>query len=567
MQNLFEVLSQEDKDKITARMMYCGGDCGDALNCVDLKGALKSWNQNKPNLYKLLDENLIIEQEISVRKSPDMISDDIWEKLLSWDSSYEFKYIFTSIKDGFKWGEYSYFSQFPSTAPLKQILERLKDVENYELGENLQDLFCSSSLAKNIYEGDSFEIPAINPNEKSLKINKGCKAIKAISKIVDFWNLDKEAFEEFRLAHSLCLNQKNLTGTLCLSIHPLDYITMSDNTYGWSSCMSWEDSGDYRQGTLEMMGSEYVVVAYLKGEDKMYLNYSPSEEDAVKWNSKKWRQLFVVSPEMLLGIKSYPYSSEALTTTILGILREKAIKNLGWNFDDTLSKVNNRSNNVFANTKAGTVYVDLSMNHMYNDIGSGHFAYVSRAIPDHFELYLSGTAHCLTCGEYLDSEPESSLLCFKHNNGYVCDCCGQHMQEPYYMNDGDTILCENCYYDETSTCRLCDSREWNDNFTSIYLKIDNMKSEICTEVCECCLDDKKRLEEIFGPLQYITEVEGVTPWRYYPFTYLCADLSTTPESTLKEYFGVCLPEDVSKIWFDPKSGAIELDLSSAENFN
>lgn len=569
MESLYEVLSQEDKDKIIERMLYCGGECGESINKVDLPSALLGWSANKHNLYKLLDNNLIIEEPFSVRKSPDMIAEDIWKKLLSWECKYKFRDIFNSIIDSFRWREYYHFNQHDCTKPLEAVIRRMEnDNEVFGLGRRLRHLFSATSLATNVYDDleyetyESFEVPSLEEGGRSLKINKGCKTIKALGKIVDHWNLDKEAFEEFRLAHSLCLNQKNLEGTLCLSIHPLDYITMSDNTYGWSSCMSWVDGGDYRQGTLEMMGSKYVIVAYLKGEEEMYLG-GGSEK---KWNSKKWRQLFVVSSHMLLGIKPYPYDSDAITTTALGILRDKAIKNLGWNFDNTLSKINNNCENVLANTTVGKSYISLSMNHMYNDIGHGHFAYVSRAIPDRFNLYLSGEAFCLTCGAPLYDEPENSLLCCEHGGGYRCDCCGQSVGEDYYWI-GDERLCEYCYDEETFYCPVCNEREWNSCSIPIYLKCGDMRSDCYVEICESCLEySKQTIEAMFGKIVEVnTLVDETSRWPY-AYNYICADVTEVDENVLKSYFNYYGPRSYDEArkenLFKEEYGAVQLDLSS-----
>jgi hypothetical protein len=142
----------------------------------------------------------------------------------------------------------------------------------------LHRLMSDDCLISNIYDGSSFEIQ--DRNGKSFKINRGCKVSKVLGKLANILNLP--GWEDFRICHSQILNQKDLGGNLTISIHPLDYMTMSDNSYGWESCMSWESEGGYRQGTVEMMNSRSVVIAYLSGEDKMRIG-----DDF--WNSKKWR--------------------------------------------------------------------------------------------------------------------------------------------------------------------------------------------------------------------------------------------------------------------------------------
>ena len=83
---------------------------------------------------------------------------------------------------------------------------------------------------------------------------------KFIFEHIEYFAADE--WEEIRLAHSQIFNTNKMTGTLCLSIHPLDYATASDNDNGWSSCMSWRDDGCYRMGTVEMMNSPMVICAY-----------------------------------------------------------------------------------------------------------------------------------------------------------------------------------------------------------------------------------------------------------------------------------------------------------------
>jgi hypothetical protein len=119
---------------------------------------------------------------------------------------------------------------------------------------------------------DKESLSFVSPKDGSkVTITLGMKFMKALGKVVEAYNLDQEMFEEFRIAHSQILNDKKLSGRLCLSIHPLDYMTMSDNESDWGSCMSWREGGCYRRGTVEMMTSPVVVVAYLKSEIDMNL--------------------------------------------------------------------------------------------------------------------------------------------------------------------------------------------------------------------------------------------------------------------------------------------------------
>ena len=178
---------------------------------------------------------------------------------------------------------------------IKKISERMKVFADaffnwfYDLPSserpsyNTLNLVNHRNLATNSYSiGEPFEVNL--PDGKILKVQKGTKPLRVLAKMAQAFNL--EGFEEFRLTHSRILNQKKMTGELCLSIHPMDFMTMSDNNSNWESCMSWSDYGCYRRGTVEMMNSECVVVAYLRAKEDMKVS-----ED-LYWNNKKWRCWF-----------------------------------------------------------------------------------------------------------------------------------------------------------------------------------------------------------------------------------------------------------------------------------
>lgn len=507
----------------------------------DVEKILTGWTENKDNLYKLLGNNLIIEQSISVQKDEGMIQDEIYDVLLSYRAKTRFADMWYQLINGFRWHEFhcDIFCQHPE---LKNLILNTDSNLKGIIDEGLRSLISSYALSRNIYSGKEFSLPSPIASKSPLKINNGCKTIKAIGKIVDFFGLDKELFEEFRLAHSLCLNQKMLKGTLCLSIHPLDYMTMSDNGYDWNSCMSWIGGGDYRQGTLEMMGSRWVVVAYLKGDEP----YKPIYGD-FEWSNKKWRQLFVVHKDILLGIKSYPYSNDALTTTTLGILKDLALKNLGWGFPKTISKIDNNKKNILATTKESEVYIYLLMHHMYNDICRGHFAYVNSNIPANFELYLSGPAYCLACGTELHCECEASLLCENCGHSYICDCCDRYTNEPMYINDGDTLVCPDCYYEETAMCPHCGERVWTSDLYEVYLKSGSKGSHFTTGICDYCLNcDTDKVEEILGSIkEYEIQDHG-----WFPEKRLFVDVGNITPEKIKEYFCIYDMELIEKVFND-----------------
>lgn len=338
-------------------------------------------------------------------------------------------------------------------------------------------------LASNYYDGEEFEITT--PKGKVIQVQKGCRPVKMIGKILKAFNRLR-GYETFRIEHSRVLNDKYMTGTLCLSIHPLDYMTMSDNDYDWGSCMSWREEGEHRMGTVEMMNSSTVVVGYLKGEEPMDL----FEDGEAEWNNKKWRQLFIVDPKIILAVHAYPRKNDVMTQECLDWLRDLMIA-AGYNYypDIDIYKSGYRV------TENYSIRYRFSNNFMYNDLYESHYCYVSSDIDTESKytthtVEYSGPAECLCCGEDLSwASPETNLhptcLVCMHCGGYkYCLECGEIMYE-------DEEMCEDCRSATYEECDICG--DYCSDITAV--KIIHEKGETeksgCMHVCSYCLDDER----------------------------------------------------------------------------
>lgn len=298
---------------------------------------------------------------------------------------------------------------------------------------DLMNLVTYEALVNNTYTDIDFTI-------KDIKINKGCKPMKVLAKLSKIYNIPN--FEEFRLTHSRLLNDRTQKGTLCLSIHPLDYFTMSDNANNWHSCMSWQRDGEYHMGTIQMMTSPNVVVAYLKS-DKETLEFTDnSTGEVLYWNSKKWRTLLVVDPkeEIVCAIKDYPYQSDELETLSLEFMKEiLEVNNI--NFAHSISQFTPKEAN--------------SGEFMYNDFGCRavndkyyHLGYVNTDSP---RIHYGGEPICIWCGNTVSSYHEADrLLCSNCSAGIseplTCDYCEDDIyneDEVYYVDN--VRLCSHCY--------------------------------------------------------------------------------------------------------------------------
>lgn len=311
---------------------------------------LRFWNQNKQTLFKVLKENLILEKEIIFPMSSEELSENL----------YHFRIESQFCQNFWSW----YYNECAD--------------ESTEVRSSLRSLLLSD-LGTNHYEGNTIRI-------KDYLLRNGIKVIKALKNLNDKY-IHSPYFEEFRLEHSRILNQKEIKGTLCLSIHPLDYLTLSDNDYDWDSCLSViNDCGSHRSGVIEMMNSECVVIAYIKGE-------KPFEN----WTNKKWRSLFIVNQDIISAIKAYPYDNKDITNECLKWLRELAEEAQLSTYHNDIIHVT--SGQCIETEPFQKVKFFVQTICMYNDYYGSHPSYVSLLVNEVNYINYSGPLSCLICGK------------------------------------------------------------------------------------------------------------------------------------------------------------------------
>lgn len=370
----YEALTQEDKSIITDYISSYAHSHSEAT-CAkpkEISTILTPWNENKQFLFKAFGNKLILQKEINFPMPEEEIIQLLRKQLMSY------------------------------TNPFYKAYMQL-DLPIY--------LITGDSLLHNkIALSQDFNLP----NGK--KIKNGEKLMRALSKIATAYNLPN--FEEFRLQHSRILNKSTLNGTYCLSIHPIDYMTMSDSNYDWTSCMSWQNIGDYRQGTVEMMNSPYVVVGYLKGN-----------HNNENFNSKRWRSLFIASDECIINIKGYPYQDNSLSrfgVEWLSSLLNLPVENITSYNDD--------------------IEFFIEEGYMYNDFCDHSIKRFINVVKPFSSLNFGGVSECMYCGNtYISNSID--LLCDDCEEKFYCEGCGERIigeDTICYNKDGEPYH-ENCY--------------------------------------------------------------------------------------------------------------------------
>lgn len=422
------------KDAFDAyRRLYCGGEQGQG-DIAPVDDILTFWKSNKQNLYKLMGEEFILSTPVSY--------DRPWSEMRSEMTKLTGDYV-NFIN------EYWY------------RIERMISIDNTYAYDNspegkkwYTDRIARDSLRRLVY--DSTLTDARVPEDIKwtsedgrivINIARGQKLMKALGKLCTILNLEED-FESFRVAHSQVLNQKRLTGELCLSIHPLDYATASDNANNWSSCMSWKENGCYRFGTVEMMNSPMVICAYLKStKNNMSWYYNGNDYE---WPSKKWRAWILVHEGVILCNRQYPYDNDVLATQAVNWVKNLAQENLGWADYGTTQMQNH--------------HFEFETNLMYNDIQDEQICCLNYKYDGTHYINFSGPANCMWCGAEIDYDYDErdcvadSLLCGSCRGEYYCDECGDNItgrEDEYIDPETGEKLCEHCFYERYTWCDEC----------------------------------------------------------------------------------------------------------------
>ena len=368
------------------------------------------------------------------------------------------------------------------------------------------------------------------PDNKKGIIPKGTKLIKAFKYFVS--GTDKILLPKLQDKASQVIQQTSkLRGRLCFSVHPLDYLTISENTNKWTTCHSMKNT--YCAGNLSYMADKATVVCYLKDEDDVQLGHFPR---GLLWNNKKWRTLLFVADKcsLIFASKQYPFSSESVMKKVLELFNERknkiALGNYG-NWTDYCITDVETPNGQFHLTKK---YLPISGNLValdkilgqpigclnYNDILYGHdtklcYTTFNSSIMNNTplmymahpgEVEVGRPVKCLNCGKHNIFLANGDVLCKKCEMeiGTVesdffrtCKHCGKRLfmeKEGTWIDDEENVVCEDCYskygYKECSYC--------NEPMMEKYLILNEEDNKYYCKDCYKNLEVIKERRNMYG---------------------------------------------------------------------
>lgn len=238
------------------------------------------------------------------------------------------------------------------------------------------------------------------------------------------------------------IQQSKIEGYLCLSIHPLDYLSASENNSNWRSCHSLD--GEYRAGNLSYMLDKTTIICYLRTAADVQLRLFP---EGMLWNDKRWRMFVSISEneEIAFFSRQYPFTCDALVEYLLrysplnkldlGYLRHDGFKKIMTGADESVELEHNfiyyRGKDRILDTKDicqghrhALNYNDIIMSPSYTPVfaikkplwfgaDGRYFDPVER-----FRTPMGEEVPCLLCGNPIDD-----------SNEFLCDSCWEREME------------------------------------------------------------------------------------------------------------------------------------------
>ena len=359
------------------------------------------------------------------------------------------------------------------------------------------------------------------PNGK--KITRNTKLVKAFKHFI----ADNDDLTKAQNKASQIIQENVIEGTLCFSIHPLDFLSSSENTHKWRSCHALD--GEYRAGNLSYMADSSTIMVYLKSAADVVLPHFPPD---VKWNNKKWRMLLHFSEHhsIVFAGRQYPFESQTAMEIVRKVLMEQlrkvqaewSNKSVIWSnwmkegiksfeegtfsvfypynyypigthlvpLNDLVRDAENAThfNDVLRSSYYTPQYMQLVKEYHYyvRAICGEDFPSVSPHVGKGEKITVGAGVPCVQCGKHPILEGSDTMRCYFCELNYgttendmfgFCACCGTRLDtnNGYYYDE--QLYCKECYEESFDTCSMC-----GDTYPKESMYVDDDGEYVC---CYC----------------------------------------------------------------------------------
>lgn len=319
------------------------------------------------------------------------------------------------------------------------------------------------------------------PSEGSIEIIKersgikcvtGQKTSRIINRLCQKYGIDRlNEYNTVFTPLSDSLNPREIHKKAVLSVHPCDYLEMSNKDNTWTSCHNLRN-GAYQSGCLSYLNDSVSMIFYTI-DNQVSNNYSK----ALKRN----RQVFCYGDGILLQSRLYPnVSDQDAIKQYRGLVQTAIAVCLDMPNRWTLTKNRNDAPRLFQTAEGSRHYQDYTYD-AYRTLST------LKGMEIQGQLSIGGRAYCVCCGSALNRGEikcgctnkvvcqdcgktvmagsaryiEGTWLC--NSCLRICSACGTSMRDgnlfPAFDGRGNIIhICEDCYQHTIIPCQECAMR-------------------------------------------------------------------------------------------------------------
>lgn len=359
-----------------------------------------------------------------------------------------------------------------------------REIDNRQVREyrgNIYNLACLLGMTKEIQDNFYWALCAATDEYNKILLSEcsverikqhsgvicvpGQKTSRIINKICKKFGIDKHPEFNARFAKLAdSLNPLQVKKTALLSVHPCDYLEMSNRNNSWSSCHCLTDGG-YSAGTLSYMNDGVSMIFYTVDENVTSDYYKAP---------KRTREVFCYGDGVLLQSRLYPKTHDEATKDVYRNIVQQTITaclnvpNL-W-----ILKKEQTAVDQYCQTHSDAMhYTDYT----YNDY-KANVSLLKSVYDENNNIYIGYTAYCVDCSEEL-REPDGIACEYCGGNRCTCADCGETIYEDNVRWVGGEPYCNDC----VSYCGYCNEYT-RDDMRDVH---DRRGNQIT--VCENCHDD------------------------------------------------------------------------------
>jgi hypothetical protein len=197
--------------------------------------------------------------------------------------------------------------------------------------------------------------------------------------------------------YSNLIQNNTLKETVYISLSPLDYLTMSENSYNWQSCLRIK--GEWGGGSQSYIMDDSTVVSFIGNYRESFIGLD-----------KKWRQLIYLQHNgvdlTIAQSRQYPNTIDTIEEEVRRILFNQINEYVGENLSYSVIEY---PSGYLHQESNGCHYYDLNDDHYGAETSHRKISKLG------FMGQIGNVGICLSCGEPMESD--------NHYESFVCRDC------------------------------------------------------------------------------------------------------------------------------------------------